>query len=167
MNTPQSRKRVLAVWSDGVPSLRRLVESVTRTVRPSTKRAKPVPSGRTIVVTYEPRLDGDADPGEVVWGWVPYEDDPRQGKDRPMVVIGTRNRKLVAVPLTSKRDDRDPQVSVGTGGWDRDHRESYARIDRVLEIAPRDVRREGAILERERFVAVVEAVRERHPVTVR
>jgi hypothetical protein len=150
-----------------VPSLRRLVESVTRTVRPSTKRARPVPSGRTILVSYEPRMDGDADPGEVVWGWVPYEEDPKQGKDRPMVVIGTRSSKLVAVPLTSKRDDRDPQVPVGTGAWDRDRRDSYARIDRVLEISPRDVRREGAILEHDRFVAVVEAISRSHPVTVR
>jgi hypothetical protein len=150
-----------------VPSLRRLVGTLARAVRPATKRAAPVPSGRTIVVTYEPRMDGDADPGEVVWGWVPYEEDPKQGKDRPMVVIGTRGAKLVAVPLTSKRDDRDPQVPVGTGAWDRDRRDSYARVDRLLEISPRDVRREGAILERARFTAVVDAVRGRHPVTVR
>src|SRR5256885_14477973 len=32
---------------------------------------------------YAPGLDGQADPGGVVWTWVPYEDDPRPGKDRP------------------------------------------------------------------------------------
>ncbi|MDN6529438.1 MAG: type II toxin-antitoxin system PemK/MazF family toxin, partial [Brevibacterium sp.] len=31
-------------------------------------------------VSYAPDLDGDADPGEVVWGWVPYEEDHSQGK---------------------------------------------------------------------------------------
>src|SRR5262249_10344430 len=31
-------------------------------------------------IVYAPERDGDADPGEVVWGWVPYEDDPAQGK---------------------------------------------------------------------------------------
>ena len=33
-------------------------------------------------------LDGEPDPGEVVWAWVPYEDDPAQGKDRPVLVVG-------------------------------------------------------------------------------
>jgi len=40
---------------------------------------------------YCPNLDGDADPGEIVWTWVPFEDDPSQGKDRPVVVIGRRD----------------------------------------------------------------------------
>ena len=40
------------------------------------------------MTTYsEPEQDGEADPGEVVWAWVPFEDDPGQGKDRPVLVI--------------------------------------------------------------------------------
>ena len=89
-----------------------------------------------ITVGYDPRLDGDPDPGEIVWTWVPYEDDPAQGKDRPVVVIGHRGGGLVGVALTSKRHDRDPQVPVGTGSWDRDGRPSYAKVDRD----PRDRR---------------------------
>ena len=34
--------------------------------------------------TYAPENDGQPDPGEVVWAWVPYEDDPTLGKDRPV-----------------------------------------------------------------------------------
>ena len=30
---------------------------------------------------YSPSLDGDADPGEIVWTWVPFEEDHSQGKD--------------------------------------------------------------------------------------
>ena len=45
-----------------------------------------------MTVEYTPSLDGDPDPGEIVWAWVPYEDDPTQGKDRPVVVIGRRGR---------------------------------------------------------------------------
>ena len=63
-------------------------------------------------------IDGDPDPGEIVWTWVPYEEDPSQGKDRPVVIIGRRGDMLVGVPLTTKRDDREPQVEVGTGDWD-------------------------------------------------
>ena len=35
-------------------------------------------------------MDGDADPGEVVWTWVPYQEDSSVGKDRPAVVIGAQ-----------------------------------------------------------------------------
>ena len=38
--------------------------------------------------SYAPEQDGDPDPGEVVWAWIPYEDDPKQGKDRPVIVLG-------------------------------------------------------------------------------
>ena len=41
-------------------------------------------------VTYAPESDGEPDPGEVVWGWVPYEDDSAQGKDRPVLLLALR-----------------------------------------------------------------------------
>jgi hypothetical protein len=71
-----------------------------------------------VSIEYSPVLDGDPDPGEVVWTWVPYEDDPSQGKDRPVVIIGRRGASLVGVALTSKRHDNERQVAVGTGPWD-------------------------------------------------
>ena len=40
--------------------------------------------------SYQPIMDGDADPGEVVWTWVPYQEDASVGKDRPAVVIGAQ-----------------------------------------------------------------------------
>ena len=111
---------------------------------------------------YSPSLDGDADPGEIVWTWVPYEDDPAQGKDRPVVVIGRRGARLVAVPLTSKRHDNEAQVPVGTGIWDRDRRPSYAKVGRLLDLDAGTVRREGAILDRTHFDAVVAGARKAH-----
>lgn len=115
-----------------------------------------------IVVEYNPSLDGDADPGEVVWTWVTYEDDASQGKDRPVVVIGRRGTQLVGVALTSKRHDNEPQVQVGAGKWDREGRPSYAKVDRLLDIDPHAVRREGAILGRVHFDAVVAGARAAH-----
>lgn len=102
--------------------------------------------------------DGDPDPGEVVWTWVPFEEDPDQGKDRPVVVIGRRGRRLVGIPLTTKRNGREAQVAVGTGGWDPKRRTSYARIGRMLDLEPGRMRREGAVLDRRRFDEVVAAV---------
>lgn len=109
---------------------------------------------------YNPSLDGNADPGEVVWTWVPWEEDPTVGKDRPVVIVGRRKDRLIAVPLTSKRHDDSAQIGVGTGPWDREGRPSYARIDRVLDVDPDQVRREGAILARQAFDRVIQALRE-------
>ena len=109
-------------------------------------------------IEYTPCLDGDPDPGEVIWTWVPYEEDPTQGKDRPVVIIGRRGSHLLGVPLTSKRHDNEAQVEVGKGPWDREDRISYAKVERLLDIDPADVRREGAVLERARFDAVVAGV---------
>jgi hypothetical protein len=120
------------------------------------------PAAGDLVVEYSPSLDGDADPGEVVWTWVAYEDDPTQGKDRPVVVIGRRDRRLVAVALTSKHHGGDDQVAVGAGAWDREGRPSYAKVDRLLDIDAAAVRREGAILDREHFDAVVAGARRAH-----
>jgi hypothetical protein len=114
-----------------------------------------------IVVSYEPRRDGDADPGEVVWGWVAYEDDPTQGKDRPIVVLGRWGRDLCGVPLTSKSRPGDPdRILVGTGGWDPQRRPSYACMDRVMRLAPSAVRREGSALDRRAFERVVDGFRD-------
>lgn len=118
----------------------------------------------TVTIEYAPDIDGDADPGEIVWAWVPYEEDPSRGKDRPLVVIGRRDGRRVGVPLTSKRKDRDDRVPVGTGSWDRKGRPSYAVVDRLLDLD--GIRREGAVLDRDRFDAVVSAVDHYHDVEI-
>ncbi|MCU1497789.1 MAG: uncharacterized protein JWM47_1742 [Acidimicrobiales bacterium] len=119
-----------------------------------------------ITVSYAPERDGDADPGEVVWAWVPYEDDPAQGKDRPVLVIGRDGDRLAAVQLSSRdhslRSDAGEWIPVGTGAWDRELRPSYVDAARLLRLDPATVRREGAALDRDRFDAVMGRVRALH-----
>lgn len=136
------------------------VRAKRRTKQPAPKRPArtSLPSEGVVHVEYSPRRDGDPDPGEVVWAWVPYEEDPSLGKDRPVVIIGRRGDDLVGVPLTTKRNDREAQVELGTGGWDPKRRVSYARIWRMLDVDPDQARREGATLDRERFDLLVAAV---------
>jgi hypothetical protein len=117
-------------------------------------------SGR--VVDYAPDLDGDADPGEIVWTWVTYEDDPHQGKDRPVLVVGREGRTLLGLMLSSQ-DERDGQrnwLALGPGDWDRDRRRSWVRLDRVLEVDEEGIRREGAVLDRARFETVAAELRQ-------
>lgn len=109
-------------------------------------------------IEYSPHIDGDPDPGEVVWTWVPFQEDPDQGKDRPVVVIGRRGANLVGIPLTTKADDREAQFKLGTGGWDPRRRTSYARIWRLVDIPPNATRREGGVLDAERFEGLVKVV---------
>lgn len=106
-------------------------------------------------VEYSPDMDGDADPGEVVWTWVPFEEDRTKGKDRPVVIIGRTGSELAGVPLTSKDKGRADHVPVGTGAWDPKRRDSWAKVDRLIMIDPHDVRREGAALAKNRFDEVV------------
>lgn len=107
-------------------------------------------------VAYAPARDGDADPGEIVWTWVPYEDDPSRGKDRPVLVIGSWGADVAALQLTSRRHDDRHHHPVGV--WDpRDGRQSWLKLDRVLRLDPDGIRREGAVLDRDRFRAAVAA----------
>ena len=53
-------------------------------------------------------------------------------------------------------------VHAGTGGWDRERRPSEVRLDRLLELAPGAVRREGAALDRAVFERVVSEARRFH-----
>ena len=121
--------------------------------------------------SYEPNPDGEPDPGEVVWAWVAYEDDPSQGKDRPVLLVGRDGDDLLGLQLTSKDHDRDAEdearhgrywMDVGSGDWDRERRDSEVRLDRLLRMAASEVRREGAALDRAVFDAVVAAAREHH-----
>ncbi|MDN5934233.1 MAG: type II toxin-antitoxin system PemK/MazF family toxin [Pseudonocardia sp.] len=129
--------------------------------RPSARSAPTGDSPRTIV--YAPDLDGSADPGEIVWAWVPFEENDGRGKDRPLLVVGRQGSDLVGLMLSSQQersDDRD-WVSIGTGDWDRERRESFVRLDRVLEVGEHDIRREGAVLDRGRFDGVAGELRGR------
>ena len=144
---------------------RGLINQVVRLFRGGPSGSKPARGSIVdggVVFEYSPRMDGDPDPGEVVWTWVPYEDDPSQGKDRPVVIVGRKGSLLIGVPLTSKQHDNEAQVSVGTGSWDREGRPSYAKLERLLDVDPRKVRREGAVLSRAHFDDVVAGVKRQH-----
>jgi len=117
---------------------------------------------------YAPKRNGRPDPGEVVWAWVPFEEDASQGKDRPVLVLDVRRGVVIALQLTSKDHDRDAAqearagrfwMDIGTGAWDRERRPSEVRLNRVLRLDPATVRREGAALDRAIFDQVVAAAR--------
>lgn len=114
---------------------------------------------------YSPHPDGAPDPGEVVWTWVPYEEDASRGKDRPVLLVGHDGPWLLGLMLSTRDHDARPDarsgqwVDVGPGAWDSQGRPSEVRVDRVLRIDPEAVRREGAVLDRTRFDEVARSLR--------
>ncbi|MFD5278080.1 type II toxin-antitoxin system PemK/MazF family toxin [Pseudarthrobacter sp. NPDC058362] len=157
----------------GLRSLRRQAATTAASL-PSTSYPGDFHGSATI--RYTPTPDGDPDPGEVVWAWVPYEEDPNRGKDRPVLLVGRHGRYLLGLMLTSRdrvpapppagmpprpREGSGDYVELGPGAWDRQGRPSEVRVDRVLQIRPDSVRREGAVLDRKRFDAVASALVQR------
>lgn len=105
---------------------------------------------------YSPSLDGDADPGEIVWTWVPFEEDHSQGKDRPVLLVGRDGEYLLALMMTSKdhnnREHADPNyLDIGSGPWDPQGRASEVKLNRVIRVRPDAMRREGAIMPEDTF----------------
>lgn len=124
-----------------------------------------------IRVTYKPKYPDDhPNPGEVVWARVPFEEDPTQSKDRPVLVIGRVNgsTRLAAIQLTSAGRGRSNELDIGTGSYDRQGRNSAVRLHRIIQIDPTNYRREGSVLDREKFDTVIGKLAEFHrtPITI-
>ncbi|MCX4672077.1 type II toxin-antitoxin system PemK/MazF family toxin [Streptomyces sp. NBC_01381] len=147
-----------------------------RTGRTATTEVEPAEVGR-VQATYAPAHDGDPDPGEIVWTWVPYEENDGRGKDRPVLVVAREDRgTLLAVQLSSKRHGGDRggvsparakprawgRVPIGSGPWDRTGRDSWVDIDRVLRVHEKGMRREACAIDRMRFNLVVRRLQERY-----
>jgi hypothetical protein len=127
---------------------------------------------------YTPAHDGDPDPGEIVWTWVPFEENDGRGKDRPVLVVAREAAgTLLAVQLSSRAHDGAtggaaqslqrsrglPRwVAIGNGPWDRSGRDSWVDVDRVLRLHEDGMRREACALDRMRFNLVIHRLRERY-----
>ncbi|WP_026552212.1 type II toxin-antitoxin system PemK/MazF family toxin [Arthrobacter sp. H20] len=148
-------------------SLLRLARSAVRALQPAQRRSGaghreasyPGDFTGTPRISYTPRADDVPDAGEIVWAWVPYEEDHRRGKDRPVLLIGKHRGRLLGLMLTSRNrvgsQATDPSfIDIGSGDWDRQGRPSEVWLDRIIQLAPADVRRIGAVLPRAQFERV-------------
>lgn len=128
--------------------------------RPATVGTLPT-SSRARSISYAPDLDGEADPGEIVWTWVAFEENDGRGKDRPVLVVGRDGSHLLGLQLSSqeKRDDDDGWHALGSGPWDSAGRPSWVRLDRVLDVPEAGIRREGAVCPRDKFDGIAEKLR--------
>ncbi|KRE23693.1 growth inhibitor PemK [Agromyces sp. Soil535] len=119
---------------------------------------------RDVRLGYTPSRDGEPDPGEIVWTWVPYEERDGRGKDRPVAIVAASGGgDFLAVQLTSRAHDADRDfVALGDGAWDATGRPSWARIDRVFRVRTAGMRREAASLDAVRYARITQALGERY-----
>lgn len=115
-------------------------------------------------VGYSPSRNGKPDSGEVIWTWVPYQENDGRGKDRPVLVIGRQSAdRVYAVRMTSKAHDGDRDfLSIGSGDWDSQGRESWVDIEQLYSVHDEGMRREAAVLDRGRYGRVAEALIRRY-----
>jgi hypothetical protein len=121
-------------------------------------------------LVFAPRVDGAPDPDEVVWTWVPYEENDGRGKDRPVVIVARdTQRSVFALQLTSKPHDDDARhfVYLGSGPWDAQGRPSWARLDRVFRVFESGMRREASSVSRAQYSAVSAALQSRRSARAR
>ncbi|WP_030143557.1 MULTISPECIES: type II toxin-antitoxin system PemK/MazF family toxin [Mycetocola] len=118
----------------------------------------------SVTMTYAPSRDGDADPGEIVWTWVPFEENDGRGKDRPVLVVARlQGSDVLAIALTSKpHAGQSDFVPIGAGPWDAQGRPSWANLDRVFRLRPGGMRREASGLDRKTFALVTAALSKRY-----
>ncbi|WP_436836532.1 type II toxin-antitoxin system PemK/MazF family toxin [Microbacterium oxydans] len=129
----------------------------------ATVRIDPTRIG-AVRIQYAPDRDGAPDAGEVIWTWVPYEENDGRGKDRPVLVIGRASAdRVYAVRMTSKPHDGDRDyLSIGTGDWDAQARESWVDIEQLYSVHEQGLRREAAVLDRRRYDRVSAALTRRY-----
>ena len=161
--------------------LRSVVASVMRTTHTQIDTARPTAGvepgryGRTattevdatrvgrVRMTYVPSTDGNPDPGEIVWTWVPYEERDGRGKDRPVLLVASEpGGTALAVQLTSKPHTGNDFVAIGAGRWDGEGRPSWVSIDRVFRVHQEGMRREAAALDATSFRMVADALASRY-----
>lgn len=112
---------------------------------------------RRVRLEYAPHIDGDPDPGEIVWTWVPYVENDGRGKDRPVLIIGRIDDSTVVGCYVSTKQHRG-FISIGRGDWDAQGRESFLAPERILRITHEGMRREGALVNRDAFSTAVRGV---------
>lgn len=160
----QARSNRRAPAPVGGTPVREYGESPGRHGDGATRDARPDELAR-LRFEYAPHPDGDPDPGEVVWTWVPYAENDGRGKDRPVLIVGRLGDSSVAGCYLSTKQ-HDGFVGMGSGGWDSQGRESFLAPDRVLRITHAGMRREGVQVDREHFVAAARAIALHHRLTL-
>lgn len=120
----------------------------------------PLPERGGVRLQYAPSRNGQPDAGEAVWAWVPFQEDPTRGKDRPLLIIARHDAQhMLALKLTSKPRERDSaHLGIGSGPWDVQGRPSWIDIEQLYRVHRAGIRREAAPVGSDVFGRVSDAL---------
>ncbi|UDL77483.1 type II toxin-antitoxin system PemK/MazF family toxin [Corynebacterium uberis] len=111
---------------------------------------------------YAPDMDGQPEPGEVVWVWAPSDGAEATLRNRAILVVGHNPYTVLGLLISPNPEhaDDDMWLDIGAGEWDEAGRDCWVRLDRVLEVSHLDIRRQGAFFPQRRFERVAAKLRD-------
>ncbi|AZA11920.1 type II toxin-antitoxin system PemK/MazF family toxin [Corynebacterium gerontici] len=113
-------------------------------------------------IVYAPDMDGQIDPGEVVWFWAPSDHGDQLLNERSLVVVA-RSADMISGLLTSPNPDHERDehwLDIGSGPWDASGRQSWVRIDKLVSVPQSHIRRQGVVMPQQRFERIANRLRQ-------
>lgn len=123
-------------------------------------RTRVIPTGDIPrAIFYAPDMDGQAEPGEVVWFNVPTT----PMRERSMLVVGRERQDVLGLLISSDEihADDDDWLPIGSGEWKPSGDPCWIRLDKTLSIPETDLRRRGALFPARRFERIADHLRKR------
>lgn len=120
-----------------------------------THRAENIPCA----LYYAPTMDGQAEPGEVVW-----LDVNGCSEAKSILVIGRTKRSLLGQLITPNPDLSQSYdwMDIGSGVWDKEGRTCWLRLDKIIEVSESGIQRRGATLSPHLFERIASHMREKY-----
>ncbi|MCT1452656.1 MULTISPECIES: type II toxin-antitoxin system PemK/MazF family toxin [unclassified Corynebacterium] len=123
-------------------------------------RARVVPTGEiSRNIFYAPDMDGQAEPGEVVWFNIPTV----PLRERALLVVGRDHHDVLGLLISANEDHADEAnwLPIGCGEWNPSGEPCWVRLDKTLYVPETDLRRRGALFPARLFEHIAEHLRKR------
>ncbi|AWT26636.1 hypothetical protein Csp1_18630 [Corynebacterium provencense] len=115
-------------------------------------------------VIYAPDMDGQVDPGEVVWFRVVKGRDAEPELRACLIVGRNEHHTLLGMLISSNPEHRAESnwVPIGTGLWDPKGNKCWVRVDKIVEIPEARIQRRGVFMPERRYDRIAAELRNRH-----
>ncbi|WKD57220.1 hypothetical protein CAPI_03290 [Corynebacterium capitovis DSM 44611] len=109
-------------------------------------------------IYYAPDMDGQAEPGEVVWVTVPT--NPPQ--ERSLVVVGREHRDVLGLLISPEEDHptREHWLGIGSGEWEYNGNPCWVRLDKTVMVPESELHRRGTYIPPRRFERIANRLRD-------
>ena len=108
-------------------------------------------------IYYAPDMDGQAEPGEVVWVTVPSNPP----EERSLLIVGREHHDVFGLLISPEKqhDGKPDWLAIGSGPWEDSGDPCWVRLDKTLKVSEQDVHRRGTSIPERRFERIANALR--------